>query len=194
MSASILIIELCMPEYRRIREPGGIYFFTVVTYNRRPILTDPECQSVLRNAWMNVQRKHPFETIAVCLLPDHIHTIWKLPEGDTNYSVRWNEIKRHFTHEYRLNFDIQDDRNESRVKRREQTVWQRRFWEHTFYDRDDLNAHIDYIHINPLKHGFVKRVTDWPWSSFHRYVKMGIYPPDWGGEVEISSADLTVGE
>ena len=121
-----------MTDYRRIRQPGGIYFFTVVTYNRRPILTDPQCREILRNAWNSVQQKHLFETIAVCLLPDHIHTIWKLPEGDTNYSMRWNEIKRHFTHEYRLNFDNQEDRNESRVKRCEQTVWQRRFWEHTF--------------------------------------------------------------
>ncbi len=183
-----------MTEYRRIRQPGGIYFFTVVTYNRRPILTDPQCREILRNAWKTVQQKHPFETIAVCLLPDHIHTIWKLPESDTNYSMRWNEIKRNFTHEYRLNFDNQEDRNESRVKRREQTVWQRRFWEHTFYDQDDLNAHIDYVHINPLKHGLVKQAADWPWSSFHRYVKMGIYPPDWGGEVDKSFVEMTVGE
>lgn len=163
-----------MTEYRRIREPGGIYFFTVVTYNRRPILINPQSRGILRNAWKKVQQKHPFETIAVCLLPDHIHTIWRLPEGDTNYSVRWNEIKRNFTHEYLMIFNCKDDRNESRAKRREQTVWQRRFWEHTFYDQDDLIAHIDYIHINPLKHELVKRVADWPWSSFHRYVRTGI--------------------
>jgi putative transposase len=183
-----------MPDYRRIREPGGFYFFTVVTFDRRPILTHSLSRGILRNAWKNVQKKHPFDTIAVCLLPDHIHTIWKLPEDDTNYSMRWNEIKKHFTHEYLANIDTRDDRNESRVKRREQAIWQRRFWEHTFYDQDDLNTHVDYIHINPVKHGLVKRVADWPWSSFHRFVRMGIYPLDWGGEAEKTVVEMSVGE
>jgi putative transposase len=183
-----------MTEYRRLREPGGTYFFTVVTYGRQPILIDPNSRSILRKVWMDVQTKHPFETVAVCLLTDHLHTIWKLPDGDTDYSMRWNEIKRHFTHEYLRKFDADIYRNESRVKRREQAIWQRRFWEHTFFDQDDLNAHIDYIHINPIKHGLVKRVADWPWSSFHRYVKMGVYPVVWGGETDCAIMDRAVGE
>ncbi len=183
-----------MTEYRRLREPGGTYFFTVVTFDRQPTLIDPTSRAILRKAWKDVQIKHPFEVIAICLLPDHLHTIWRLPEGDTNYSMRWNEIKRHFTHEFLKKVNSGGNRNESRLKRREQAVWQRRYWEHTFYDQDDLNAHIDYIHINPLKHGLVKRVVDWSWSSFYRYVRMGVYPVDWGGEVNNAKMDMEVGE
>jgi putative transposase len=183
-----------MAEYRRIWEPGGTYFFTVVTFDRQPILTNPKCRAILRKAWKDVQTKHPFETIAVCLLPDHLHTIWRLPKGDSNYPMRWNEIKRRFTHEYMRQVDARCDRNESHLKRREQAIWQRRYWEHTFYDEDDLNAHIDYIHINPMKHGLVKRVADWPWSSFHRYLRMGVYSVDWGGNVDCVIKDRSMGE
>jgi putative transposase len=183
-----------MTEYRRIWEPGGIYFFTVVTFDRQPILTNPLSRAILRKVWKDVQTKHPFEAMAVCLLPDHLHAVWRLPEGDSNYSMRWNEIKRHFTHEYIEQIDPSGYRNESHIKRREQAIWQRRYWEHTFFDEDDLNAHIDYIHINPLKHGLVKRVADWPWSSFHRYVRMGVYSADWGGNVDCVIKDRSMGE
>jgi putative transposase len=108
--------------------------------------------------------------------------------------MRWNEIKRHFTHEYLKQIDVRGIRNESHVKRREQAVWQRRYWEHTIFDEDDLNAHIDYIHINPLKHGLVKQVADWPWSSFHRYVRMGVYSADWGGNVDCVIKDRSMRE
>ncbi len=183
-----------MTNYRRLREPGGIYFFTVITFNRQPILTEPLSRTLLRKSWKNVQAKYPFETLAVCLLPDHLHTIWRLPEGDTNYSLRWNEIKRHFTREYVNRGGESGVRNDSRIKRREQAVWQRRFWEHTFYEQDDLNTHIDYIHFNPKKHGLVNRVSDWPWSSFHRFARMGIYPADWGGEVGTALLEMSMGE
>lgn len=166
-----------MTNYRRLREPGGTYFFTVVTFNRQSILTLPHSRNVLREAWKKVQVKHPFETLAVCLLPNHLHTIWSLPEGDTDYSMRWNEIKRCFSREYIKLGREGGIRNDSRIKRREQAIWQRRFWEHTFYNQNDLNTHIDYIHYNPTKHGLVKRLSDWPWSSFHRFVRQGIYPP-----------------
>jgi putative transposase len=183
-----------MTEYRRLREPGGTYFFTVVTFDRQPILIDHRSRAILRKAWKDVQTKHPFETIAVCLLPDHLHTIWRLPQGDVDYSMRWSEIKRHFTYEYLRQVDAGGTRNESREKRREQAIWQRRYWEHTFYDEDDLNAHIDYIHINPLKHGLVKRVADWPWSSFHRYMHKGVYPIEWGGELDGNIMEMLPGE
>lgn len=147
-----------MTNYRRLREPGGTYFFTVVTFNRQPILTLPHSRNVLREAWKKVQVKHPFETLAVCLLPNHLHTIWSLPEGDTDYSMRWNEIKRCFSREYIKLGREGGIRNDSRIKRREQAIWQRRFWEHTFYNQKDLNTHIDYIHYNPTKHGLVKRL------------------------------------
>jgi len=184
-----------MPEYRRIKQPGGTIFFTVVTFGRRPILTSPESRSILRKAWQNVQVKHPFQTLAVCLLPDHLHTIWQLPEGDTNTAVRWNEIKRHFSHEYlKVVGEGNNVRNESRIKRREAAIWQRRYWAHVLFDQEDLNNHFDYIHINPQKHGLVKQVMDWPWSSFHRYVQMGVYSQDWCRSMEEFLVDASMGE
>ena len=111
-----------------------------------------------------------------------------------DYPMRWNEIKRQFTHDYIHQVIECGERNESRVKRLEQSVWQRRYWEHTFFNEDDMNAHIDYIHFNPMKHGLVNQVSEWTWSSFHRYVRMGVYPPDWGGKVEDSLKDRSMGE
>jgi len=105
-----------MPEYRRVKEPGGMYFFTVVTYDRKPILTSPQSRAILRIVWKKVQTSHLFETLAICLLPDHLHTIWKLPEGDIDYPLRWNEIKRHFTHEYLDQVERGGERNVSRKK------------------------------------------------------------------------------
>jgi putative transposase len=169
-----------MPEYRRSFIPGGSYFFTVVTFNRQPILVSPKARQLLRIAWMDVQRRFPFTTDAICLLPDHIHTIWTLPPMDSNYSVRWKEIKRLFTLGFLEQIGPGGERNGSRVKRKEAAIWQRRFWEHTLQDEEDLNRHLDYLHFNPVKHGWVQQVKEWPWSSFHRYVKMDCYPQDWG--------------
>ncbi|MBA4421325.1 MAG: transposase [Anaerolinea sp.] len=170
-----------MPEYRRARIQGGTYFFTVVTYHRIPILTDEKARSILKNAWMNVMKRFPFWQEAVCLLPEHIHCVWTLPEGDSDYSVRWKEIKRYFTREYQAKYGGLDLPGDSRIKRGEGTLWQRRFWEHAIRDQEDLNRHLDYIHFNPVKHSLVKSVSEWPWSSFHRYVKEGYYAGNWGG-------------
>lgn len=172
-----------MPEYRRVRIEGGTYFFTVVTYQRHHILTNMPARKLLHNAWMDTQHRFAFETIAVCLLPDHLHCIWKLPQGDANYSIRWKEIKRLFSRSYLKEIGNNgEERNPSRIKRKEVTLWQRRFWEHTIMDENDLNNHLDYIHFNPIKHGYVTRAADWPWSSFHRYVKEGVYDEDWQGD------------
>ena len=170
-----------MPNYLRSRIEGGSYFFTVVTYNRLPILTTDIGRKLLRTAWQDTQRRFPFETIAVCLLPDHLHCIWKLPEGDADYSIRWKEIKRIFTKGYLIEIGPGEARNASRQKRHEAAIWQRRFWEHTLSDVQDLDAHLDYIHYNPIKHGYVNRAADWAWSSFHRFVHQGIYEIDWAG-------------
>lgn len=183
-----------MPNYRRAKEPGGTYFFTLVTFNRLPLFSNPKSRDILHNAWIDVQSRHPFDTIAVCLLPEHIHAIWELPENDDDYPMRWKEIKRIFTRDYICQLGPGGIRSESRQIQGEAAVWQRRYWEHTFFEQDDLNAHINYIHINPLKHGLVKRVSDWPWSSFHRYVRQGIYPVDWGGTAEIPLLDKGRGE
>ena len=173
-----------MPEYRRVRVEGGTYFFTVVTYHRRPILIEPTARNILHSAWESTRERFPFETVAICLLPDHLHCIWKLPDGDDNYSIRWKEIKYLFTMGYLKEIGAGEVRNESRQKRQEAAIWQRRFWEHTILDEDDLETHLDYIHYNPIKHGYVERAIDWQWGSFHRYLRDGVYDSEWSGEDE----------
>jgi putative transposase len=123
-----------------------------------------------------------------------LHCIWTLPGEDANYSLRWREIKRLFTQGYLNRIGPGERRNESRLKRGEAAIWQRRFWEHTIRDEADLRRHRDYIHFNPVKHGLVRRVCDWRWSSFHRYVKLGWYPNDWGGAVAPVVKEMVCGE
>lgn len=173
-----------MPEYRRFSIPGGTYFFTVVAFSRLPIFASAEARNLLHSAWITERKKHPFQVDAVCLLPEHIHCIWALPEGDSDYSMRWKEIKRNFTREYLNQIRSGGIRNSSREKRGEAAIWQRRFWEHALRDKQDFNRHLDFIHYNPVKHGLVKRVQDWPWSSFHRYIRLGYYDRDWGERIE----------
>jgi putative transposase len=170
-----------MPNYLRSRVEGGTYFFTVVTYQRLPILTNGIARRILREAWARTAQWYPFETVAVCLLPDHLHCIWTLPAGDSDYSVRWNGIKGLFTKGYLREIGPGEERNESRMKRREAAIWQRRFWEHTIEDEVDFETHLDYVHYNPVKHGYVSRPIEWPWSTFRRYVNQGIYDSDWEG-------------
>jgi putative transposase len=183
-----------MPEYRRAKIEGGTYFFTVVTFQRKMILTTSEARAMLRSAWIDVNKRYSFVTDAICLLPDHIHCIWTLPEGDTNYSLRWGEIKKLFSKAYIKHFGKGETRSASREKRGEAAIWQRRFWEHTVRDMDDFGRHLDYIHYNPVKHGLVKDTADWPWSSFHRYVKMGYYEKGWGCFTDKEIKDLGWGE
>ena len=170
-----------MPNYHRSLVEGGTFFFTVVTYQRKPILTIEQPREILRQAWLDVTARFPFETVAVCLLPDHLHCIWRLPEGDANYAMRWKELKSGFTRRYLREIGPGGERNASRQKRQEAAIWQRRFWEHTIEGEDDLEVDLDYIHYNPIKHGLVERAMDWPYSSFARYVKEGIYEEDWQG-------------
>ena len=168
-----------MPNYHRVRISGGMVFFTLITFNRMPIFSSPVARELLRSAWMEVQDRHPFSMVAICLLPDHLHCIWSLPEGDANYSMRWKEIKRRFTSNYLLKIGPGGTRSASRIKRREVAIWQRRFWEHNIRDEVDLIKHIEYILNNPVKHGLAADPADWPWSSYHQYAltsfKMGNY-------------------
>jgi putative transposase len=173
-----------MPEYLRNYVEGGKFFFTVVSYDRLPIFVSADARALLRSAWVNVQERFPFTTDALCLLPEHIHSIWTLPERDSNYTVRWREIKRLFTKGYLELIGPGQARNKSRIKRGEAAIWQRRFWEHAIRDSVDFNQHLNYLHYNPVKHGLVECVSNWPWSSFHRYVKMGYYTKDWGEAVK----------
>jgi len=167
-----------MPNYRRAWTQGGCYFFTVVTYQRRPWLCLPEARQALRQAIQTVRAKHPFAIHAWVLLPDHLHCVWSLPEGDDNFALRWRLIKLIVTKQCRhldcLHQDI------SRAKRKERTLWQRRYWEHRIRDEADYAAHCDYIHFNPVKHGLCERPDEWPWSTFHRFVQEGKYAAEWG--------------
>ena len=172
-----------MSEYRRNYVPGGTYFFTVKTLDRRSILTDEPYRTALRQAVNDVRKIMPFQSIAWVLLPDHLHTVWKLPESDANFPLRWSLIKQLVTRQ--CSERVHDSRKtESRQKRGEGAIWQRRFWEHTIRDDTDLRHHIDYIHYNPVKHGYVAQPADWPYSTFHRYVSDGVYPADWASADE----------
>jgi len=184
-----------MPNYVRAYQPGGTYFFTVVTHQRRPFLIDEVARCCLREAWIEVRTERPFRVVGLCLMPDHLHTVWRLPENDDRYDVRWSSIKRLFSQAYRRCGGTEGPRNARRVRKREAGFWQRRYWEHLIRDEDDFRRHMDYVHYNPAKHGYVARAGEWEWSTFHRYVKRGFYDPDWGEAEPESIRDMTcVGE
>jgi len=174
-----------MPDYRRNRVPGETYFFTVNLLERRERLL-VEHVDALRNAVRQVRAQRPFHIDAWVVLPDHTHCVWTLPPGDADYSSRWKAIKIAFAKA------LPRTERLSAVRERKggRGIWQRRFWEHTIRDDRDYAAHVDYVHINPVKHGLVERVADWLYSSFHRLVTDGIYPQDWAADV----AALKVGE
>ena len=170
-----------MPTYIRWREPGAMYFFTVVTYRRRGILTQPRTRRLLGAVIREVRANLPFDILAFVLLPDHLHCIWQLPSGDDDFPERWRRIKGGFTQRFLScgGRDVAVTRDQCRQGRR--GVWQPRYWEHRIRDDDDYTRHRDYIHLNPMTHGFVEDLRDWPWSSFHRHVQLGWLDPDWPG-------------
>ena len=171
-----------MPNYRRNYLPGGTYFFTVVTYRRRPILTSDLARDCLHRAIDVIRAKLPFEIVAIVLLPDHWHTVWSLPRGDARYSQRIRQIKEDFTRRYLKHGGRELPQSRSRIEHGQRGIWHKRFWEHTVKDEDDLKRCVDYVHWNPKKHTLVSRVSDWPWSSFHRFLVAGEYETTWGGE------------
>ena len=160
-----------MPDYRRRSFCGGYYFFTVVTYNRRPFLTSTSARQLLRESWRRVYADYPFQSIAICLLPDHLHCIWRMPEEDCDYSTRWRLIKTFFSKAWILTESCQPIQSDSRDKKKELPVWHRRFWEHQIRDMRDLEKHCNYIHYNPVKHKFVEEAIQWPWSTYRRFVR-----------------------
>ena len=167
-----------MSNYRRNFVAGGCYFFTVNLLERqRSLLTDHI--DLLRDSVRRVKRLYPFHIDAWVVLPDHMHCIWTLPPDSDDFSVRWRLIKLLFS----KGLPRTERLSVSRHKRAERGIWQRRYWEHTILTQQDYANHIDYIHVNPLKHGYVSRVQDWPYSSFHRYVQDGILAKDWSGEL-----------
>jgi putative transposase len=171
-----------MSDYRRWFVPGGTFFLTIISYGRRPIFTTDAGRRFLRSAMETVRKKREFSLFATVLLPEHWHLILQLPSGDSAYSVRMKRIKEEFTKSW-LDAGLPEARvTASEAKRGERGIWQLRFWEHTIEDESDLERSTDYIHWNPRKHGLVARVCDWPWSSFHRFVREGTYDLNWGGE------------
>jgi putative transposase len=169
-----------MPNYRRLWQPGGTYFFTVTLLQRRnnDLLTREI--DLLRTVVADVRRRHPFHIHAWVVLPDHLHCVIELPEGDVDFSVRWRLIKMGFS----KGMPATERRSAVRRRRGERGIWQRRFWEHLIRDEDAFQAHMDYVHFNPAKHGLATQVVDWPYSTFHRLVEQDVYPADRGGSVE----------
>ncbi|HEX2829827.1 MAG TPA: transposase [Burkholderiales bacterium] len=169
-----------MPNYRRLVTAHRTIFFTVAAANRRSaVLTDHIEQ--LRVAVDITRRMFPFAIDAWVVLPDHLHCIWTMPENDSDFSERWRTIKARFSSDVSASACL----SRRQLARGERGIWQRRFWDHVIRDEADFAAHFDYIHNNPVKHGHVERAVDWPFSTFHRYVRAGIYPFDWGCELGI---------
>jgi putative transposase len=170
-----------MPNYRRAFIPGGCWFFTVNLLDRRQSLLVDHIQS-LRNAVVATRNRHAFAIDAFVVLPDHIHAVLSLPPGDADFSMRWRLIKTYFAKA----LPATERRSAVRKARGERGIWQRRFWEHLIRDDADYARHVEYCYINPVKHELVSRVQDWPHSSFHRDVRRGIFPEDWGGDADIN--------
>jgi putative transposase len=164
-----------MSTYRRAWMPGGTYFFTVNLLRRRGNDLLVRHVEMLREAVRLTRSNHPFTIHGWVVLPNHLHCILELPAGDSDFAMRWQVIKRRFS----LALPRTEYRSDTRLHRRERGIWQRRYWEHLLRDDDDYRRHMDYLHYNPVKHGLVKRVVEWPYSTFYRCVARGIYPQDW---------------
>ena len=165
--------------YRRSHVAGGTFFFTVNLADRSSRLLTQHID-VLRDSVRKTQQAHPFRIVAMVVLPDHVHAIWTLPAGDCNYPLRWALIKAGFSRRLIKTEAV----SEVRRRKRERGIWQRRYWEHQIRDETDLARHVDYIHINPVKHGHVMVAADWPYSSIHRYIRQGTLPVDWAADLE----------
>ncbi len=172
-----------MPNYRRAFVPGGMYFFTLKTERNAPVFSEISSVRLLGDIFREAIVKWQFTIEAVVLLPDHLHAIWSLPTGDASYSHRLAWIKKEFTKRYLAGGGTEQWVSSSRKQHRRRGVWQRKFWEHSLRDEVDFQKHFDYIHWNPVKHGYVNCPSAWPHSSFHRWVAKGVYPADWGCKV-----------
>ncbi|MCR4347182.1 MAG: transposase [Sulfuricaulis sp.] len=175
-----------MTNYRRAKTPGGTYFFTV-NLSERQRATLIEHIDLLKRSLREEKKLNPFRINALVILPDHLHAVLTLPDGDADYSGRWRRVKAAFS----AALPPTERRSTSRRTKGERGIWQRRFWEHLIRDEGDYARHLDYVHFNPVKHGHVTRVQDWPHSTFHRFVREGKYPLDWAGG---DQTDFAVGE
>ncbi len=169
-----------MPDYRRWFVPGGCFFFTVVVDGRRPLFDDRQAVALLGEVMRACRARWPVTVNAIVLLPDHLHTIWTMPTGDAAYPKRWGWIKKEFTKQWLAEGGRDFPVSKARHGERRHGIWQPRYWEHTLENVDDFERHFDYIHWNPVKHGYVTCPHQWPHSSFHYYVKRGVYDHQWG--------------
>jgi len=174
-----------MPDYICAFVPGGTFFFTVNLLERRRRLLTEHIED-LRTVFAEARQRRPFRIDAIVVLPDHLHCMWTLPPGDGDFSSRWHDIKARFS----ARIPRGERLSARRTKKGEGGIWQRCFWEHVIRDAPDLERHIDYIHFNPVKHGHVGRAADWPYSSFRRYVKAGIYPAHWAAGCGVSDMEM----
>ena len=178
-----------MSRYRRSLATGATFFFTVNLADRKRNLLGDEIAR-LRDAYRQIGARHSFETVAICVLADHIHAIWRLiwhlPDGDADFGRRSGAIKRFFS----SGLAATETQSPSKLAKREKAIWPRRFWEHQIRNDNDLQRHIDYTYFNPVKHVYVKNVADWPHSSLHRDVKRGLIAPEWAGVEEARSGSF----
>ena len=147
-----------MPNYRRYHVPGGAFFLTVNLADRRSRLLTDRIDDFKR-AYAQVTRDRPVQTLALCVLPNHLHMVWQLPEGDADYAIRVQLMKTRFT---RAVPNAPAGRRPG-----ERAIWQRRFWERWLRDDRQRSLAIDYTHGNPVRHGLVQDVRDWPHSTWH---------------------------
>ena len=175
-----------MPGYRRWH--GEMVFLTLVTAGRRKLFLSEQPRRLLRQAMERTRHQRPWTTVGLVLLPDHIHMLWRMPTDDLDYSVRISALKNCFTRAFLWSGGQEAPVPAGQCRHGLRGVWQRRFWEHTIRDARDFRMHLDYIHLNPVKHGLAERVRDWPWSTFHQYVLRGWYEPDWQGCVELAGS------
>lgn len=181
-----------MPNYRRYFVPGGTYFFTLKTEHNHPLFERDEIVELFESVLGEAKSRWPFEVIAYAILPDHIHTLWSLPSGDTEYPTRWGWIKKEFTTRYLSQGGTEEPISSARQLSGRKGVWQRHYWEHLIRDEEDFERHFDYIHWNPVKHHYVKAPRDWAHSSFHQWVNSGHYEINWGRGAELPDKLLQV--
>jgi putative transposase len=168
-----------MPNYRRAIQPGGTFFLTLVAERRAKVFETEIARTLLREAIEHCRKLHPFVLHAIVLLHDHLHLLITLPDGDADFSRRITSIKSTFTRSFLAAGGSEQSRSRSRLRQRSRGIWQRRFWEHTIRDETDRNRHLDYIHYNAVKHGYVDCPHAWPHSTFHQFVSRGLYDKDW---------------
>ena len=176
-------VNIKIMNYRRLFVPNGYVHIIITSYERKPVFIDNI--EILRTAFRNVQKLYKFEIVAICILPEHIHLILH-PENINNYPKIISSIKHYFSRNVGQVCPT-DDLKIGYKNKREKGIFQRRYWEHTIKDEEELNNQINYIHYNPVKHGLVNNVKDWLYSSFHKFVKLGLYENNWGAEKDIES-------